>query len=65
MVNDNSSTTVGNSDKAKPTSAVQFVDAKIIEVTGRDSVPISEVTNMLLDIRLFLMGHSVKEKEIV
>jgi len=57
-----SSTTVNDSHKQPSRSAVQFVDSKLMEVTGRDVVSTSEVTNMLLDIRLFLMGHEVKEQ---
>jgi len=62
MSHPKSSTTVDDSHKQPSSSAVQFVDAKLAEVIGRDLVSTAEVTNMLLDIRLFLMGQEVKEQ---
>lgn len=62
MSDPKSSTTVNDSHKQPSSLAVQFVDAKLAEVVGRGLVSTAEVTNMLLDIRLFLMGQEVKEQ---
>ena len=55
------STTVGDSHNPKQPTAIDLVDKTIREISGRDFVSSSEVTDLLLDIRLFLITQPAKE----
>lgn len=58
---DDSSTTVNDSHKIKSPSAIELVDQTIREISGRDLVSSAEMTDMLLDIRLYLIAHSAEK----
>lgn len=62
-----SSTTVSYSNKVDPserdTKILELVDVTIGKISGRDLVSTSEMTDLLLDIRLHLMLEA--ETEVV
>lgn len=45
----------GEADMTPSEQATQLVDKAIKEISGRDLVSSSEMTDLLLDIRLYLM----------
>jgi len=59
---DESSTTVGHSHVSPARDkALQLLDSTIGKISGRDLVSTSEMTDLLLDIRLHLMVSEQSE----
>lgn len=56
-----SSATVGDSHNARHSSAIELVDKTLRDISKRDLVSSLEMTDLLLDIRLFLITHSDQE----
>lgn len=58
-----SSTTVKNSHDATvaPATSITLIDDAIRAISGRDLVSTSEMTDLLLDIRLYLLTESSRE----
>lgn len=54
-----SSTTVTDSHDAEVSPALQLVDSAIAKISGQQLVSTAEMTDLLLDIRLYLMTESV------
>ena len=54
-----SSTTVSDSHDADTSPALQLVDSAIAKISGQQLVSTAEMTDLLLDIRLYLMTESV------
>jgi len=54
-----SSTTVTDSHDAEASPALQLVDSAIAKISGQQLVSTAEMTDLLLDIRLYLMTESV------
>jgi hypothetical protein len=53
-----SSTTVEDSNTAPPSPAISLVDKAIAQISGQQLVSSAEMTDLLLDIRLYLMTES-------
>lgn len=49
--------TMANSEEDK--QALELIDKAISEISGRDLVSSGEMTDLLLDIRLYLMANEV------
>lgn len=53
-----SSTTVEDSNTAPTSPAISLVDKAIAQISGQQLVSSAEMTDLLLDIRLYLMTES-------